>query len=121
MLSDLEKRLKGGQLDDLRSMSSLSVICSRWFTGAAGGIVLFYFLHSQVLSSEVLPDLSDFANVSGKDKSLLIVLCLTAGFSEKLIAGILMKTKGGANLLGALGTELGGEPEPGSVSKAQRS
>ncbi len=120
MLSDLEKRLKGVKLDDLRSMSSLSFICSRWFTGAAGGIVMFYFLHSGIFSSEILPELSDFSNVSGKDKSLLIILCLGAGFSEKLISGILMKAKAGANLPAGVGTEPSSEPPSGKAFRAPR-
>ena len=94
MLTSLEQRLEAADLDVLRSLSTPSYLFFRVFAGAAGGLVLFYVVHSQLLAGALLPDLTDLEAVAPKDRSLLTVLCFAAGFSEKLITGVLARARG---------------------------
>lgn len=95
MLTSLENRLASADLDSLRSLSSFSSLFFRIFAGAAGGLVLFYFIDSNLIAGDLLPDLRELkGDVASKDKSLLILLCFAAGFSEKLIASVLTKARG---------------------------
>lgn len=93
MLTNLEERIEAADLDGLRSLSTPSYLFFRLFAGAAGGLVLFYVVHSNLVAGALLPDLSDFDAVSQRDKSLLTVLCFAAGFSEKLIASVLTRAR----------------------------
>ena len=96
MLVNLDARLHGMSLDDLRMMSRFSSIAVRVIIGMGASVILYYFLQAGILTGPLLPEF-DFANdgvVQGKKNlALLIIASFLAGFSERLVPSILLRTE----------------------------
>jgi hypothetical protein len=96
MLSSLRDRLDATDLDGLKVLRARWVLGSRVLIGAGAASVLYFFFVSGLISGSAFPDLKSAApstvwqlNTFG----LLVVWCFTAGFSERLIPGLLRKTE----------------------------
>lgn len=100
MLFNLKQRLDNSHLDDLRVLRTGGFIFSRLFIGVGAALILYFFLEAGLLSGQALPDLSaiDSANIGTraadmKNFALLVIWSFLAGFSEKLVPGLLSKTE----------------------------
>ena len=97
MLSSLRDRLEASDLDALKVLRARWVLGSRVLIGAGAASVLYFFFVSGLVSGSAFPDLK--AATSSTDWqlntfALLVVWCFIAGFSERLIPGLLAKTEG---------------------------
>jgi len=94
MLSNLKDRLDASELDDLKVLSALSILGSRVLIGAGAASILYFFFVAGLVTGTAFPDLH-------KDKpeewlaqlALLVVWCFVAGFSERLIPGLIARTE----------------------------
>jgi hypothetical protein len=95
MLGSLKSRLEESELDKLKLMRPWVMLLSRALIGTGAGCVLYFFLRSGLLGGSAFPQLTtlDSGGVPRKDLALLIIWCFIAGFSEKLVPGILEKTE----------------------------
>jgi hypothetical protein len=96
MLASLKSRLTKSELDDMKLMRPLVMLCSRMLIGTGAGCVLYFFLRSGLLGGSAFPQLATLElvqGVSAKDLAWLIVWCFIAGFSEKFVPSILEKTE----------------------------
>lgn len=95
MLATLKGRLDTSKFDDLKLMRSWAVLVSRALIGAGAACILFFFLLSGLLGGTAFPTIDGRAPgpLPRKDLALLIVWCFIAGFSERLIPGLLATTE----------------------------
>ncbi|HVS12075.1 MAG TPA: hypothetical protein VMS76_19600 [Planctomycetota bacterium] len=101
MLLGLKKvDLKKVSLDQLKVMLTRGVFLARMCIGAGGALVLLFFMVSGILSGTVFPEFTAGEPVAGasattdlivnsKSVVLLVLWCFIAGFSEKLVPGLL--------------------------------
>ena len=112
MLSSLRDRLDASDLDALKVLRARWVLVSRVLIGAGGACILYFFFVSGLVSGAAFPDLKgaravQIASAQQATSSppptnsqpleafaLLVVWCFLAGFSERLIPGLLAKTEG---------------------------
>jgi hypothetical protein len=111
MLSSSRDRLAASDLDDLKLLRARWVLSSRVLIGAGAASVLFFFFVSGILTGAAFPDFTlatasptdatdaaDAANAAWlKFFSLLVVWSFIAGFSERLIPGLLSRTETSLN------------------------
>ena len=96
MLSSLRDRLDTTDLDGLKVLRARWVLYSRALIGAGAASVLYFFFVSGLISGSAFPDLksADPSTVWQLNTfGLLVVWCFIAGFSERLIPGLLRKTE----------------------------
>jgi hypothetical protein len=115
MLLGLKKvSLEKVSLDQLKVMKTYGVFAARVCIGAGGALVLLFFFVSEFLSGSIFPRLKGLPNDAdpkGIAQIVLLVLwCFVAGFSEKLIPGLLSDSERRA--LGARS-----ERQPGEVDR----
>ena len=103
MLSSLKDRLDASNLDALKVMRARWVLASRVLIGAGGASILYFFFVSGLVTGAAFPDLMNAAR-QPTDKpppldvfAMLEVWCFIAGFSERLIPGLLAKTESKLN------------------------
>jgi len=106
MLTGLKGRLAASTFAELKLARSWSLIFARVLLGSGAAVVLFLFMRSGLLAGEAFPNLAGDAASGGanvlpfprevKMLSLLTVWCFIAGFSEKLVPGLLSKTEAAA-------------------------
>lgn len=117
LLSSLKDRLDASELDDLKVLRAKSVLGSRLLIGAGAAAILYFFFVAGLVSGGAFPDLAkDKLEDWQKNLALLVAWCFLAGFSERLIPGLLARTEG--RLDGASerfrpgGSPSGGGPPP---------
>ena len=102
MLSSLRDRLEVSDLDALKVLRARWVLGSRVLIGAGAASVLYFFFVSGLVSGSAFPDLhaasklpaaTDTSNWQLDTFALLVVWCFVAGFSERLIPGLLARTE----------------------------
>lgn len=115
MLSSLKDRLDASDLDALKVMRARWVLASRVLIGAGGASILYFFFVSGLVTGSAFPDLMKAARQPAGEQppldvaAMLMVWCFIAGFSERLIPGLLTKT---ASKLDTAGTQDRYRPEP---------
>lgn len=101
MLISLEERVKVCDLDQLRSIRAWSSLLTRIIAGAGGGLLLYFFVLSGVITIDGLPPLDTLAQCNGECKTnnmewgksaLFVLLAFVSGFIEKLIPGLIRTT-----------------------------
>lgn len=101
MLISLEDRVKVCDLDQLRSIRAWSSLLTRIIAGAGGGLLLYFFVLSGVITMDGLPPLDTLAQCNVKCESqnmewgksaLFVLLAFVSGFIEKLIPGLIRTT-----------------------------
>ncbi len=103
MLAGLKGRLEASELDDLKLVRPVVMTVSRALIGTGAGAVLYFLIRSGLLGGSAFPTLDNLIAVTEtappqdagqpglKSFALLIVWCFIAGFSERLVPGILEK------------------------------
>ncbi len=95
MLGSLQSRLTVAEPDALNLMRPGAIFLSRALIGAGAGCVLLFFIRSGLLGGGAFSKLETLdATHAPKALALLIIWCFIAGFSERLVPGILEKTEG---------------------------
>lgn len=103
MLSSLRDRLEASELDALKVLRARWVLGSRVLIGAGAASILYFFFVSGLVTGSAFPELKPVAAGSTAPHvwlgtlALLIVWCFIAGFSERLIPGLLAKTEARLN------------------------
>ena len=94
MLIGLRKRLEESNVNDLKLMRSLAMLVTRPLIGLGAAFILYYFLVAGLLSGSLFPNFAETtpAGEVKKNLALLVVLSFLAGFSEKLVPGLLART-----------------------------
>lgn len=118
MLTGLKGRLAASTFDDLKLARSWSLILARVLLGAGAAVVLYLFIRSGLLAGEAFPSLGAEADPFGggtawpdvRNLALFTVWCFIAGFSEKLVPGLLSRTEGAA----------ADQSEPGRPDRSRR-
>jgi len=95
MLISLKERIETVTLQELDNIHSLHFIVTRIITGVGAALICYYFFRAELLSGSLFPDFRSEKEISLTSKSFftLIIWCFIAGFSEKLVPGILRKTE----------------------------
>jgi hypothetical protein len=96
MLSSLRDRLDASDLDALKVLRGRWVLGSRMLIGAGAASVLYFFFVSGFVSGPAFPELKPPAGAPKawlETFALLVVWCFIAGFSERLIPGLLASTE----------------------------
>jgi hypothetical protein len=95
MLSNLKDRLDASELDDLKVLSALSILGSRLLIGAGAASILYFFFVAGLVTGTAFPDLrpKDQPEEWLAHLALLVVWCFVAGFSERLIPGLIARTE----------------------------
>jgi hypothetical protein len=101
MLSSLRDRLAASELDDLKLLRARWVLASRLLIGAGAASVIYFFFVSGLVTGAAFPELkaamSDAAQIDSggwlRIFALLVVWCFVAGFSERLIPGLIARTE----------------------------
>ena len=101
MLISLEERVEVCDLDQLRSIRAWSSLLTRIIAGAGGGLLLYFFVLSGIITVDGLPSLDTLAPCNGECESknmewgqsaLFVLLAFVSGFIEKLIPGLIRTT-----------------------------
>jgi hypothetical protein len=97
LLSSLKSRLDVAELDDLKIMRYYGAIMTRALIGSGGALIVYFFLRSGLLAGSAFPKLGRVSMHASRDLALLVVWCFVAGFSEKLVPGLIGRTEGRAD------------------------
>jgi|RhiMethySRZTD1v2_1073278.scaffolds.fasta_scaffold54791_1 hypothetical protein len=111
MLGSLKSRLEASELDDMKLIRPVVMLLSRALIGTGAGCVLYFLIASGLLGGGAFPEEANLGSYDFKTLALLIVWCFIAGFSEKLVPGILEKN------LARLGATT--SPDPGRYRPAR--
>jgi hypothetical protein len=99
MLSSLKERLEASELDALKVLRARWVLGSRVLIGAGAASILYFFFVSGLVTGSAFPALKPIESGPAAPHiwlgtlAMLIVWCFIAGFSERLIPGLLAKTE----------------------------
>jgi len=95
MLISLKDRIETVTLQELDNIHSLHFIVTRIIIGVGAALICYYFFRADLLSGSLFPDFRNEQEISLTSKNFftLIIWCFIAGFSEKLVPGILIKTE----------------------------
>jgi len=98
MIASLENRINSCDLDELRSIRSWASLLTRLFSGAGGGILLYFFIMSNVITitgveARDLQVKNGYNNAQQTPYALFVLLAFTAGFVEKMIPGLINSTQ----------------------------
>lgn len=94
MLIGLRNKLTGSSLQDLKVIHRVDYIFSRTIIGLTSGLLVFYFLQSNMLTGSVFPVFNPQPPVlDDTNSALLIVWCFISGFSEKMVPDLIAKTE----------------------------
>ncbi len=96
MLSSLRDRLEASDLDALKVLRARWVLGSRVLIGAGAASVLYFFFVSGLVTGAAFPNLQAATATDNwrlDTFALLVVWCFLAGFSERLIPGLLARTE----------------------------
>jgi hypothetical protein len=99
MLSSLKDRLEASELDALKVLRARWVLGSRVLIGAGAASILYFFFVSGLVTGSAFPALKPAEDGTTAPHvwlgtlAMLIVWCFIAGFSERLIPGLLAKTE----------------------------
>ena len=94
MLIGMNGHFEGLKLDAIKLMCRYSYILMRVFVGVGAGLVFMYFLQAGLMEGSFLPDLSAMASsLELKDHALLVIWCIIAGFSEKLVPSVIARVE----------------------------
>ena len=99
MVAGLKTRLEASGINQLKNASSWPILLSRVLVGTGAALILYFFFESHLLAGELFPTLTATDPTDGypgdgiKQRALLIVWCVIAGFSEKLVPGLLARTE----------------------------
>ena len=98
MLIGMSSHFQGLKLDAIKLMCRYSYILMRVFVGVGAGLVFMYFLQAGLIEGAFLPDLSAMSTaLELKDHAMLVIWCIVAGFSEKLVPGVIAKVESSVN------------------------
>ena len=93
LLIGLKKRMEESSVNDLKLMGHRSTLYSRPLIGGGAALILFFFVAAGLLAGSLFPDFSG-TDRTIQNLALLVVLSFIAGFSEKLVPGLLARTEG---------------------------
>jgi hypothetical protein len=102
MLTGLQGSIEKSAIYDLNVMRSVTMVTARALVGAGAACILYLFFHSGFLSGSAFPNLtgSTACRTDGATDclkmsmvALLMVWCFVAGFSEKLVPGLLARAE----------------------------
>ena len=94
MMASLKTRLVSAGINQMKNAGSRSLLFSRVLVGNGAAMILFFFFESGLLKGAAFPNLD---TIDDRQVALLIVWGFVAGFSEKLVPGLLSKTEAQAN------------------------
>lgn len=109
-------------VDEAAAFYRTRYILLRVLVGTVGAIIVYYFLAAELISGDLVPDISalnfepvviedgnprtflgtwSYSMVPSKDMALLVVWSFLAGFSERLVPNLLKKSEAQAQIRGA--------------------
>jgi hypothetical protein len=101
MLTGLQGTIEKSAIYDLNVMRSMTMVTARALVGAGAACILYLFFHSGFIAGSAFPNLT--GSESCRDGTagclkmsmvaLLMVWCFVAGFSEKLVPGLLARAE----------------------------
>ena len=85
-------------LEELRNAQTFRYIILRACIGTCGALIVYFFLQSELVTSNVFPKFGNTTNGAvsvsdGKNLALLIICSFIAGFSESLVPSVLSSTE----------------------------
>jgi len=109
--------------DELVSTKDIFAIIVRGSVGVCGAALLYFFLHSGIITGTLVPDVHKMSVdlsqepqeyphllIANKDLALLIIWGFFAGFSERLIPSILATTEGKLTTTDGTGRDISSKP-----------
>lgn len=92
MMASLKTRLESSSINQMKNASSRALLFSRVLVGTGAAMILYFFFESKLLQGAAFPDLG-VVDINIVQRALLVVWGFIAGFSEKLVPGLLAKTE----------------------------
>jgi hypothetical protein len=101
MLTGLQGTIEKSAIYDLNVMRSMTMVTARALVGAGAACILYLFFHSGFIAGSAFPNLTGSEMCSDGTThclkmsmvALLMVWCFVAGFSEKLVPGLLARAE----------------------------
>ncbi len=95
MLTSLQSRIELCSFDDLKLARSWGMLFARLLVGAGAAGILYFFIVSELIDGQAFPETQTLleGQTANGELAKLVVWCFLAGFSEKLVPGLLAKTE----------------------------